>query len=502
MARDGCCMSNPNKTFPRLQFEFVTKPDNNRWEHFLGGGIRVLKTRKHGQEQPYWPLGPFKVRLPLIHYRLEMIEAIQALIIFVVALGMIPLLERYLGLPYDVALAYVFVSALGFLLPSLLGVPMVPGWITPAIPVVLLFLGNFEPGPDAIKAMIALQLIVTLIFFVLGITRLGSKLVDIVPQSMKAGILMGAGIAAFSGEIAEGGRLAATPISLTIGFIITAYMLFSQSFLRMAETRRWARALSSYGMVPGAVAAMAIGWSLGEYPLPEIEYGFTQPAFAEMWSYLPFSIGMPTTDMFLLAVPTAVIAYIIAFGDIIVGKSVLARVDHLRPDEDIDVDVDRVHLVTGIRNLIHSFFAPFPGLAGPLFTGVMVTMAERYRYGRRAMDSIYSGGGTFYFVLLLALFALPLVTLFKPVLPIALSITLLVTGYLCISVAADDMKNSTQMGVAGTMGVVLATYGAAWGLVAGLVLYLLLEWRAGSDEESPEAEPQSQESADLTSHHD
>lgn len=443
--------------------------------------------RQHGDEQPYWPAGPFKVRLPLIHYRLELIETIQALIIFVVALGMIPLLEQYLGLPYEVALAYVFVSALGFLLPSLLGVPMVPGWITPAIPVVLLFLEDFEAGPEAIKAMIALQLIVTLIFFVLGVTRLGSKLVEIIPDSMKAGILMGAGIAAFTGEIAEGGRLATTPISLTIGFIITAYMLFSQSFLRMTETKTWARVLSSYGMVPGAIAAMAIGWSMGEYELPEIEFGFTQPAFAQMWDYLPFTIGMPDANMFLLAIPTAVIAYIIAFGDIIVGKSVLARVDDLRPDEDIEVDVDRIHLVTGIRNLIHSFFAPFPGLAGPLFTGVMVTMTERYRYGRRAMDSIYSGTGTFYFVLLIALFMLPLVTLFRPVLPIALSITLLVTGYLCISVAADEVKSSTQMGVAGTMGVVLATYGAAWGLVAGLVLFLLLEWRAGGEEEIEEA---------------
>ena len=438
--------------------------------------------RVHGEEQPYWPMGPFKVRLPFIHYRFELIEAIQALIIFVVALGMIPLLEVYLGLPYDVALAYVFISAIGFLLPSLLGVPMVPGWITPAIPVVLLFLGNFEPGPEAIKAMIALQLIVTAIFFVLGITRWGTKLVNIIPNSMKAGILMGAGIAAFTGEIAEGGRLAATPISLTIGFIITAYMLFSQSFIRMAETKKWARVLSSYGMVPGAIAAMAVGWSVGEYPLPEIEYGFTQPAFAEMWNYLPFTIGMPDANMFLLAIPTALIAYIIAFGDIIVGKSVLDRVDHLRPDEYIEVDVDRVHLVTGTRNLIHSFFAPFPGLAGPLFTGVMVTIAERYRYGRRAMDSIYSGAGTFYFVLCFALFMLPLVTLFRPVLPIALSITLLVTGYLCISVAAEEVKDSTQMGVAGTMGVVLATYGAAWGLVAGLVLYVLLEWRAGTEE--------------------
>jgi hypothetical protein len=132
----------------------------------------------------------------------------------------------------------------------------------------------------------------------------------------------------------------------------------------------------------------------------------------------------------------------------------------------------------------------------------MVTIAERYRYGRRAMDSIYSGAGTFYFVLLLALFALPLVTLFRPVLPIALSITLLVTGYLCISVAADEMKNSTQMGVAGTMGVVLATYGAAWGLVAGLVLYILLEWRAGSDEATSAVEPQSPESGTLASRPD
>lgn len=457
----------------------------------------MIKKREHGKEQPYWPAGPFKIRLPLVHYRLELIEAIQSLIIFVVALGMIPLLERYLGLPYDVALAYVFVSALGFLLPSLLGVPMVPGWITPAIPVILLFLGNFEPGPEAIKAMIALQLIVTLIFFVLGVTRLGSKLVNIIPNSMKAGILMGAGIAAFTGEIAEGGRLATTPISLTIGFIITAYMLFSQSFLRMTEKRRWARVLSSYGMVPGAIGAMAIGWSMGEYPLPDIEFGFTQPAFAEMWNYLPFSIGMPDANMFLLAIPTAVIAYIIAFGDIIVGQSVLARVDHLRPDEDIDINVDRIHLVTGIRNLIHSFFAPFPGLAGPLFTGVMVTIAERYRYGRRAMDSIYSGAGTFYFVLVLALFALPLVTLFRPVLPIALSITLLVTGYLCISVAADEVKSSTQMGVAGTMGVVLATYGAAWGLVAGLVLFFLLEWNADRDESTVQSDLVPEDTAEI-----
>ena len=108
--------------------------------------MQIFK-RRDGEEQPFWKAGPFKVRLPFVHYRWETAEMLQALIMFVVSLAMIPLLEKYLGLPYDVALAYVVVCGVGFMLPALLGVPFVPGWITPGIPVVLLFLGNFKPGP-------------------------------------------------------------------------------------------------------------------------------------------------------------------------------------------------------------------------------------------------------------------------------------------------------------------------------------------------------------------
>ncbi len=450
--------------------------------------MSVIK-RSHGMEQPYWPAGPFKIRLPFIHYRWEMAETIQGMIMFVVGMAMIPLLEKYLGLPYDVALAYVVVCGIGFMLPNLLGVPMVPGWITPAIPVVLLFLGNFEPGPEAIRALVGLQLLVTAIFFILGITRLGSKLVDLFPDSIKAGILMGAGIAALTGEISEGGRLASTPVSLVIGFLVTAYVLFSLNFRDYVDNHKWAKVIAGYGMVPGTLVAMAVGWMVSEYPLPNIEFGFSTPAFGKMIDYLPFTVGLPTLEMLWLALPTALIAYVIAFGDIIVGKSLLDRVDHLRPDEHIDVNVDRVHLVTALRNLIHSFFAPYPGLAGPLFTGAMATIAERYRHGRSAMDSIYSGAGVFWIVGFIALFALPLITLFKPVLPIALSITLLITGYLCISVGVEQVRNATQMGVAGTMGVVLAVYGAGYGLLAGIALYFLIEWRRKGAEEKAEEEP-------------
>ncbi|WP_162046530.1 solute carrier family 23 protein [Vibrio taketomensis] len=450
--------------------------------------MSVIK-RSHGMEQPYWPAGPFKIRLPFIHYRWEMAETIQGMIMFVVGMAMIPLLEKYLGLPYDVALAYVVVCGIGFMLPNLLGVPMVPGWITPAIPVVLLFLGNFEPGPEAIRALVGLQLIVTVIFFVLGITRLGSKLVDLFPDSIKAGILIGAGIAALSGEISEGGRLANTPISLIIGFLVTAYVLFSLNFRDYVNNHKWAKVIAGYGMVPGTLVAMGVGWMVAEYPLPDIQFGVSAPAFGEMFNYLPFTVGLPSMEMLWMAIPTALIAYVIAFGDIIVGKSLLDRVDHLRPDEVIEVNVDRVHLVTALRNLIHSFFAPYPGLAGPLFTGAMATIAERYRHGRSAMDSIYSGAGVFWIVGFIALFALPLITLFKPVLPIALSITLLITGYLCISVGVEQVRNATQMGVAGTMGVVLAVYGAGYGLLAGVALYFLIEYRRKSAEPQEVEEP-------------
>ncbi len=453
-----------------------------------------LQHREHGQEQPHWPIGPFKVRVPFIHYRWETAEMIQALIMFVVSLGMIPLLEQYLGLPYDVALAFVVVCGIGFMLPALLGVPMVPGWITPAIPVVLVFLGDFEPGPEAIQALFALQFLVFLIFLVLAVTRLGRTLVHLVPNSLQAGIIMGAGIAALTGEIQPGGRLAETPVSLTLGVLVAVFMLFSAAFQGWVARVPMARRIANYGMVPGMVIAIVVAWSIGEYPPPDVQWGITRPNFTEMWHYLPFMVGFPGMDIFLLAVPTAVIAYVIAFGDILVGRSLMSRVDHLRPDEQIDYSADRLHLVTAIRNGLHAFFAPYPGLAGPIWTAVTATMAERYAQGRKAMDSIYSGGGTFWITGFAALFMLPLVSLFQPVLPIALSLTLLLTGYICLMVGIEQTRSTAERGVAGTMAVVLAVYGAGWGLAAGVVLYYLVQKQnlfgreaAEDDADPPEA---------------
>ena len=432
--------------------------------------------RNEGEEQPCWPMGPFKIRLPLIHYSWEWVEFTQAMILFVVSLAMIPLLEKHLGLPYEVALTYVFVCGVGFMLPAFLGVPMVPGWITPAIPVVLLYLSQFEPGPEAIQALVALQLLVAAIFFLLGVTKLSSKVVKNVPPSIKAGILLGAGVAAFMGELKMGGRIPNTPIAIGVGSLICFYMLFSVSFLKLRQENGIAKLLGKYGMVPAMILAIGIGMLVKEYPVPDIQFGITVPAFKEMWHYLPFTVGFPGPDLFAKALPTAIIAYIIAFGDVIVGTVLVNSASaETRSDEKVDTDVDRIHLVTGVRNVMHAFLAPYPGLAGPIWTAVTATVADRYRQGRQAMDSIFSGSGTFWIAGFLALFILPLVSFFKPFLPIGLSLTLVVTGYLCIITAFKQIENPAELGVAGTMAIVLAMHGAAWGLGIGILLHILME---------------------------
>ena len=309
---------------------------------------------------------------------------------------MIPLLETYLGMPYEAALAFTFIAGIGYMLPALLGVPLVPGWITPAIPVVLLYLKGFEPGPEAIKAMFALQIEVTLIFLFLGITKLGDKLVTSIPNSLKSGVIIGAGVAALMGELKSGGRIDTTPISIIIGALVSAYVLFSLSFKNVIEKNPLAKMLANFGLVTGMIAAILVGWAVGEYPLPDIQMGITQPDFGLMWSYLIFEQGLPSYDVFLLAIPTAIIAYVIAFGDIIIGFTLVSRVDKQRPDETVEENVDRVHLVTAARNALHAFFAPWPGLSGPVFTAAHATIVERYAMGKKSMESIYSGGGTFW----------------------------------------------------------------------------------------------------------
>ncbi len=155
----------------------------------------MWKDRIDGEESPFIPLGPFKLRLPFIHYRFEWPDYFQGLLMCAVDLAAIPLMIELLGMPFDVALAVVLMNGLLYLTHHLLGDPVVPGWITPAIPLIMAYCMTFPEGPERVHSLVAFQMTLGIFAIVLGMTGMASKVVGFIPQSIKSGVILGAGFA-------------------------------------------------------------------------------------------------------------------------------------------------------------------------------------------------------------------------------------------------------------------------------------------------------------------
>ena len=433
--------------------------------------------REYGKEQPYIPAGIFKIRLPFIHYKWEWSEFFQAILMCATCLGAIPVLTDVLGVPYEIAWSMVILNGMGYVLHSLLGDPVVPGWITPSIPLTIAFLSNYVIGPDRTQALVALQLEVGIIFLLFGITGLANKVINIVPTSIKAGILLGAGVASVFGEFKAGGRFGVYPIAVTVGILFAYYLLFSQGFRNLRKKSKFADALGKYGMLPAVAIAILVGPIAGELPMPNIQIGtfFKIPDIAGVIRTVsPFSIGFPSMAVFIQAIPMAVMAYIIAFGDFVTSESLIREADEVRPDEKIDFNANRSNLVSAIRNIVQAFISPYTQLSGPLWAAVTASISQRFKDGRDAMDSLVGGMGTFRWTTMITVATIPIVSLVQPVLPVALSLTLLVQGYICTRLAMDMCETEMDKGIAGVMGTIIVAKSAAWGLAVGLILHFLL----------------------------
>lgn len=441
--------------------------------------------REYGGEQAYIPAGPFKIRLPFIHYAWSIPEMCQAVFMCATCLGAIPVLTEVLGVSYDVALSMVIINGFGYCLHVLLGDPVVPGWVTPAIPLVTAYLTTYEIGPARNQALIATQMILGIIFLIFGITGLGSKVIEIVPNSVKAGVLMGGGISAVIGEFkADGGRFGKYPIAITIGAIIAYFCLFSPIWQKMRRSNKVIDLIGKFGMLPAIIIAVFVGPLAGEIALPDIQWWplIKIPEFANIWNQLsPFAIGWPNAATWAASVPVAIVVYIIAFGDFVTSEALIREADEVRPDEKIDFNANRSNLVSGIRNCAMAIVSPYTQMCGPLWAAVTAAIATRYKEGPQAMESIYSGAGTFRLSTFVCVALIPISSFLQPVLPVALSLTLLVQGYVCCSLAMDMCNDTIEQGICGVMGAVLATRGAAWGLVVGLALFFICYQKRDKD---------------------
>ena len=438
----------------------------------------VSRYRKYGEEQPYWKAGIFKIRLPFVHYKWSVPEMVQAVFMCATCLGAIPVLQEVLGVEYGVALSMVIINGFFYNLHVLLGDPVVPGWITPAIPIITAWLTEgYAMGPHRTKALIPMHRILPLICLEFGITGIGGKMVHLVPNSVKAGVLMGGGLSAIIGEMGEGGRFWTYPISITVGVLIAYFCLFSPIWANMRRKNKFIDAIGKFGMLPAIIIALILGPIVGELAFPQVQWWplIKVPEFANIWNQLsPFAIGWPSAATWIAAIPTAIVVYIIAFGDFVTSEELIRSADEVRRDEKIDFNANRSNIISGIRNVAMALCCPYTQTCGPLWAAVTAAVSQRYKEGPKAMESIYSGAGTFRWCTFICVALIPISSLLQSVLPVALSLTLIVQGFICTQLAMNMCRTDIERGICGVMGIILALQGAAWGLAVGLILFFLL----------------------------
>ena len=429
------------------------------------------------KELPYIPLGPFQWRIPGIHYRIEKVEFFQGIILGATALSSIPYMTDCLGLPYELAWSCVIIEVFLYMLHGWLGDPVVPGWITPTLPFTLVFLEGFEQGPERIQALIAVQLLVAFLFIFMGITKLADRFVRLVPASVKGGILLAAPITVIQGQLAEDSQLMIAPVATLVGTFLLAFLSFSPFCEKKRKTIKILDVMAKYGNLFPYLLAMLIGILLKELSYPELELGtiIRIPDFGEIYNTVSiFAVGVPSLSVFLKAIPLALICYVLAFGDFVTSETLVKEAQESRNDEHIDFNSSRSNLISGLRNLILGIFAPFPPLSGPLWVGMTVSVAMRYREGEKAMKSLIGGMSSFRMATFLSVILIPIVSFMKPIMGVGSAITLLFQAYVCARIGMEYCKSNTDKSIAGVMAAVLAFKGSGWALLVGILMNLAL----------------------------
>jgi len=449
----------------------------------------------NGREQPYTG-GILKLRIPFVHYRVEYQDFIQGAILSCVPLGITAAMTKVLGIPIEVAVLMVVLNNFLYLLHTSFGDPSVSGWITAGIPLYISYLTDFAAGPERIKALIALQVLVGLIFLVLGVTGISRYVIKHFPISMRSGILLGAGFASlmrvFKPSQPFMGKM---PISFSIAGILSFFVLFSSRAVSFRKKYGWFAWIASFGIAPGFVVGYVVGLITGEITPPSgvFDHFIIALPFNDMLhSFSIVGLGMPSASMWAAAISMAIVAYVLAFGDILVLEAMIDDANKARPDEKIVFSVPRNHIITSIRNIFEGFFMPFISLCGPQWTGGQALVVNRYNHATPEEEPSYWGGATSIF------WGMSIAMVFHPLVQIiGFGLTLLIQGYLCIYLAFAMCHNNVQRGIAGVMGAVLVAgnYVKLWGspfwsgptmsLIIGALLFFILEFNPGGEDEEP-----------------
>jgi hypothetical protein len=182
--------------------------------------------------------------------------------------------------------------------------------------------------------------------------------------------------------------------------------------------------------------------------------------------------------MYLAGIPLVLVTYVLQFGDWVTGNEVLRDAAPSRPDDPVDIDLGRSHLALAIRNFASALVSPFLSIQGTLWTGVQVVVATRWKEGPRAMRDLHSGLMSYYLMgLPIMFFLLPLLSALKPLLGIAMSLTLVTSGFACAYIGMAIPRDAANRGAALLTGIALALFDPWIGLLVGIGAWLLLVGR-------------------------
>ena len=426
--------------------------------------------------------GLFTFRIPFVHFKFRAGEFLQGLVISgSTAFAAVPI-AMGLGLTFEEGVALSLVA--GFLIgagPIFFGEPMAPGWVTPAVPIVIAAFatkGQFDGvyRIETFQFMAAMCIEFTILLFVLGITGWGKKLVNIIPNGLKSGIILGAALAAFYQVfVTDFDKYLLQPISMTVAIALCIITTFSDPFKNLTTKYNFLKKISSLGLLPGFVIAGFIAFILNEVTF-DIEWGFKVPDVVSLFNRTsPLVIGLPSLSLFLEALPLVIIGYTLLFGDLITAAEVLKDAQKNRSDEILDINQTRSHLSIAIRNFLALLINPFFPTQGALWTGVHVVVAERWKKGKSEMPSIFDGLGSYYLMGIPFLyFLLPVITLMKPLMQMALSLTLVLTGFACAYIAISIAKKTTEMASALLIALFITFFSAWIGLLVGIILSIFV----------------------------
>jgi len=436
-------------------------------------------------ECPHIKAGIFKIRIPFVHYRWQAPETIQAFVMFSGALAAIPIImDAFPWITFEVAWTILFFFTLTFWLTGFLGDPTVPGFMTAAIPIVVMYVKTFPEGAERVWAMASVQFIFAILCLISGPTGLAKKLNEKVPRCIQAGIVFGAGISAFSGELGAGGRFFQAPIGIFVSTALSFYLLWSLSFKQLQKKNRFFKSLGKFGYLPAALVGAVVAFVFREVGAPVVEWNIFIPHFSETFATASIiGYGLPPIGFIIGAIPTAFVVYVMLFGDWIIVDRLHNEAMEVRKDEKIDFNISRSSTIVAIRNIFSSIMAPFAPLAGPFWAGVTISIYERHKSGKKNMPSIFGGVMSFQHWWPILCICVPLVTLLRPFLIVATSPLLFMQGFACTFIAMNTSKTTVDMGVAGTIGIVLWRFGAIYAIAVGIILWLMMVYIPGSKKE-------------------